>query len=225
MSAESSKLYPGNYDQIFDNALRALQICGFNIKAADKRSAQISASASWSFMSYGERLEVNFYTMHNGIQVQMKSTPYTWDWGKSKSNVGNFFATLDQYHRDSSFSDGYGSDSYSQGSWPEYQPRQKVGLDQYFASEPSPTTPAILAVANGFVAIIAALFYMQLSFLFGSCVLIFAFLLFIGAALIATKNYKSGAVLCAIGGAITIPIGILGLIAASKAWGYSKWKK
>ena len=87
-------------------------------------------------------------------------------------------------------------------------------------------TPAALAGANGFIAFVVAFVYMDiLSYLLGYCMLTVAALLFTGAALIATKNYKSGAVLVGIGGVLTIPIGILGIIAASKAWGYSKWRR
>lgn len=232
MSATAAKVYPGNYEQIFSNAHSALQECGFNIKASDLKSAQIMASASMSLGSYGERIEVNFYTIPEGVQVQMRSTPYTMDWGKSKKNVANFFAVLDR-HQSQERSSGYQQDPNlsrwraddSQPVRPEEQSYQSYTEYQTHQTEPSPTTPAVLAFVNGLIAFLLAFFYMGLWYVLGYFLIVIAILLFMGGLLIAAKNYKAGAVLCAIGGVITIPIGMLGIIAASKAWGYSKWEK
>lgn len=232
MSATAAKVYSGNYEQIFNNALSALQECGFKIKASDIRGAQIMASASMSLFSYGERIEINFYTLPEGVQVHMRSTPYTMDWGKSKDNVGYFFAKLD-YLQPQELSSGYQEDPNlsqwrgdgTQQSWPEYRPPTLNESYQAYQTEPSPTTPAILAFVNGFVAFIASFVIMDLRYVFGIFLIFVALILVLGGILIAAKNYKAGAVLCAIGGVSTIPIGILGIVAASKAWGYSKWRK
>lgn len=80
----------------------------------------------------------------------------------------------------------------------------------------------ILGSINGGIALVAVLSLLAWDVLLGSIFLIFPILVIIGVALILSESYKAGAILCAVGGAATIPIGILGVFAAKFAWSYQK---
>ncbi|MDI6916963.1 MAG: hypothetical protein QMC80_04110 [Thermoplasmatales archaeon] len=86
-------------------------------------------------------------------------------------------------------------------------------------------TAIILGTVNGVVALLATLVLMALDVLFGLIFLIFPVLILVGVVLIGVKQYKAGAVLCGIGGAITVPIGLLGIFAGVMAWNYEKEQK
>jgi hypothetical protein len=79
-----------------------------------------------------------------------------------------------------------------------------------------------LAALNAVVALLLGFVYLDLMAELGLCVHGISGMLFLGAILIGSGNYKAGAILCGIGGAITIPIGITGIIAAKKVWSYAK---
>jgi hypothetical protein len=50
-------------------------------------------------------------------------------------------------------------------------------------------------------------------------------MLILGAALMGAKSYRAGAVLCAVGGLITIPLGFMGVWAAGKGIKLFRWRK
>jgi len=101
----------------------------------------------------------------------------------------------------------------------------RMQREQTYPSEPSPTIPVILAGINAFVTLLASFYCIVVWDIFGYFVLTIAIILFLGTALIAIKIYKAGAILCVIGGIVTIPLGTLGIFAASIAWSHSKWYK
>jgi hypothetical protein len=217
MGAAESRMYRQSFEQIFTEVQNALIACKFKVKAANPQTGQIAASAGMSMASYGESIEVYIARAQGGVQVTIKSTPYTMDWGKSKKNVQNFFAALD--HRVSRMpvttQDTISPQTYQARTYPS----TVVALPKI---EADPSIPVALAVLNGIVTFALAFFYMPLWDILGYFVLIIAVMLFMGAALIASRNFKTGAILVGIGGGITIPLGILGIIAASRAWSYSK---
>ena len=87
----------------------------------------------------------------------------------------------------------------------------------------------IIAIILGTLNVVAfglvAMFLMTLDVLVGLIFLIFPVLILVGVVLIGAKQYKAGAVLCGIGGAITVPIGLLGIFAGVMAWNYEKERK
>ena len=92
---------------------------------------------------------------------------------------------------------------------------------------PKPLIPASMAALNGIIAVGVGWYYLTVLDMFG--VLFFELLvvimcssLFIGAGLIVTRRFKMGMVFCIIGGILSAPLGIIGLMAAEKAWNYSK---
>jgi len=84
-------------------------------------------------------------------------------------------------------------------------------------STPHPSWAIIMSGINGGFALIAALFYFTIIPFLGVFTLMTSLILFSGAILISREDYNMGAVLCYIGGIITMPIGILGFMAGMKA--------
>ncbi len=76
------------------------------------------------------------------------------------------------------------------------------------------------ATANGVVALLSSILNMWLpglSICLGICLLILAILLILSAAPIGGRSYKAGAALYIIGGLVTLPHGLLGVVAAMRA--------
>jgi len=229
MSARQSRRYPYNYNTVFMAAHQALLDCGFSVTGT--AAGGIIASAGMSLMSWGEHLNVNVTATAGGVVVDMESSPvFLTDWGRSSDNVQSFFMALDRRLFAGAPAYGapsYGVPEYSQPAYgqPTYGYQPAPGLYMPPQAEPSTTTPVVLAVINGVVALLLGVTYMAILVEVGICIFIVALILFMGAGLISARNYKAGAVLCFIGGIVTIPLGILGIIAGSKAWEYSKWEE
>ncbi len=100
-------------------------------------------------------------------------------------------------------------------------------LQQVVKKEPKPFVPAAMAALNGIIAVGVGWYYLSVLDMFGFFffelfVIIMCSVLFLGAGLIAARSYKIGAIFCVIGGLLTFPLGLIGLVAAEKAWAYSK---
>ncbi len=208
MGAEEWRLYSQHYDVVFAAAQVALTDCKFKTKSVDYQGGRINASAGMSMASYGESLIVTMGMDERGTRVTFSSSAYTMDWGKSGKNVDRFFSALE---------DRLAGQSVPVQAAPH--PGQSYPQPESYPTEPSVNVPVALAMTNGGIALLMALVMdieiLRMVFLFT------AILLIIGGALIGSRSYRAGAVLCGIGGVITIPIGILGIIAASKAWNYA----
>jgi hypothetical protein len=214
MGATGSRIYSHGFEQVFEEAKIALFDCNFKIEAADQRSGKIDAAASMSMSSWGESIKVFVKTTATGIEVTITSKPYTMDWGKSKKNVQNFLNAMDARMRNIPM----------ESSVVVVKP-EIVQLPQVASSiPPKPDTEFAvgLAALNAVIALLLGIVYLDLIVELGFCVLGISGMLFLGAILIGSGSYKAGAILCGIGGAITIPIGITGIIAAKKAWSYAK---
>jgi parallel beta-helix repeat protein len=92
---------------------------------------------------------------------------------------------------------------------------------------PSPTSKGpqkknqsafILALLNTAFAFSLALFYFDLWIYLGYLMMSITAILLIGTVLLGFGKNKVGAVFCLIGGILTIPMGLLGVYAAQKAW-------
>lgn len=219
MSATDTRIYSDTYERVFTEAQNALIDCKFKIEASDVNRGKIMASAGMSLTSWGETLAVTVGTTQYGVQVTMFSKPYILDWGKSKENVRNFFLALE---RRLAVPTRY--PPIAPGTAQAWRTASYVG---HAPPEPSPVVPTVLALLNGVVPLLFVPYFIGLDlgigYAFAGFMLLVAFILFIGSTLIFAKKYKAGAVFCALGGAITIPIGMLGIFAALKAWESSKW--
>jgi hypothetical protein len=205
-------MYRHGYEQVFEQAKYALMDCKFKIEFEDRIAGKIDAAAGVSMASWGESIKVFVGVTAGGTQVTVTSSPYMMDWGKSKKNVANVLNALDGRMR----------------SIPVQPTMATAGTGHLppvaSSTPPKPdTTVAVgLALLNAFVAFLLGFFYIGLWFILGVFVFGIAVILFFGSILILTGNYKAGAIMCIIGGAVTIPIGITGIIAGQKAWSYGK---
>jgi len=109
------------------------------------------------------------------------------------------------------------------GGSPQYPPYGGYPQYQQPPPKPNPDLAVGLAALNGIIAFGLAFVYMELLVALGLFLLIIAVLLLVGAGLIGAKQYKGGAVLCYIGGAITIPLGMMGIYAGGIAWNCGKY--
>lgn len=218
MSYKESRVYKEKYELLFIESQNALIDNGFTIKAVDFHGGQIMASASMSWKSWGEILVVTLDSTLHGTNITMVSKPYISDWGKSKKNVENFFNAFEKRL-------AYQA-QYRQAS-PDFISSQHITSPLPYSTEPSPTLPAILALVNGIISLLYVPYFLGLDPEIGGYFAMFMFLiamiLFTGSALVFAKKYKAGAIFCIIGGAITIPIGMLGIFAGIKARVNAKW--
>lgn len=95
----------------------------------------------------------------------------------------------------------------------------------------TPTKALIAASINGVFAFLPGIIFIhdfvvlgEFGWGLGIVLLLLPVLLFAGGALIKTGSHKPGAILCIIGGVLTIPIGGLGIYAAIKGFNLSKGK-
>jgi hypothetical protein len=214
MGVTGSRIYSHRYEAVFEQAKNALLDCNFKIKAADQRAGKIDAAAGMSMSSWGESIKVFVGKAETGIQVMITSRPHTVDWGKSKKNVQNFLNAMDERMRNVPI----------EPSVVEVT-AEIVQLPPVASStppKPDPIISVILALFNAMVALLLGFFYLDLMPELGFFVIGISGMLFLGAVLIVSGSFKTGAILCCIGGAVTFPIGITGIIAAQKAWSYSK---
>lgn len=214
MGVTGSRIYNYEFEHVFEQAKNALLDCNFKVESADQRAGKIDAAASMSMRSWGESLKVFVRATQTGIEVIITSNPYIMDWGKSKKNVQNFLNAMDARMKNVPIVT----------SVIPVKP-EMVRLPQVASSTPPKPDMGFtvgLALLNAIVAFLLGFYYLGLLAELGLFVFGISGMLFLGAVLIGSGSYKAGAVLCGIGGAITIPIGMTGLIAAQKAWSYSK---
>ena len=91
--------------------------------------------------------------------------------------------------------------------------------------EPSRATAIALPLINGVIVFLMSIMYMLEWPPLGILLLILALLLLFGAVLMVAGHWKAGAVMAGIGGVATVPIGLLGIFGASKAWQRARWEK
>lgn len=86
------------YEDVYEEAILALEDCGFEIRKADKSSGSIMVTASMSFQSWGETIEVSVSVIDEGVEVVAQSKPkmptQIIGWGINKKNVSYFFSAL-----------------------------------------------------------------------------------------------------------------------------------
>ena len=86
------------YEEVFDGAVLALALCGFEVKEADELSGRIIAAAPVSRCSWGEIIKVSVSMANERVIVDAHSKPripvQIDHWGKNKRNINDFFAVL-----------------------------------------------------------------------------------------------------------------------------------
>ncbi len=218
MVKTGAQTYNLSYTDVFNEVQYALAACDFEIGTVDFNNGYLKARTGMSMTSYGETIEVNLGQANGGVQVLFSSRPshYFTDMGKSSGNVRKFFGALDS--RIGGFIvGGYGAPAAGTG-YGGGGPQFSVMMD-----EPSRTGAVILITVNAIIAVLLAVYYLMLWPAFGVFMLLPVVMLFFGLVLISMDHCKAGAVCAIIGGVITIPLGILGLIGGSKAWQRGKW--
>jgi DNA-directed RNA polymerase subunit RPC12/RpoP len=100
---------------------------------------------------------------------------------------------------------------------------EKVDVSDLFRNKKIDTSgPVLYGIISGFVALFYFFLFLHEPILRELTGLV-TLSLFTGSILISQRNFKTGSILCYIGGIFTLPIGILGFIAGNTAWKYSKW--
>ena len=209
-----SRTYNLDYTDVFNEAQYALASTGATINIVDFNNGYLRAETGISITSYGETLEVTIRQVQGGtwVTIQSKPTHYFTDMGRSKKHVRTFILTMD--NRVGAYS----------------APRAPVNMPQagYYAppvpqyalamSEPSGALAIGLTLANSIIAIMLAFLYIATLFILGAFMLGIAILMIAGVGLMAGGAWRLGGVLAMIGGVMTIPLGILGIIGGYRAW-------
>ena len=220
--------YRERYERVFVEAQGALSDCRMRTDAADSSSGSISATTGISALSWGERVNVAVGATPQGTYVSANSTAKVNDAGKGDENLRRFFEALDRRLPGARIGGAapnlgqppYGFQQYG-AAYRNYTP-----LGQQ--STPGMTGAVAAAALNGILALFAgfsATGMPGIGIMLGACMTTAAMSLILGAALIGARSYKAGAVLCFIGGLITIPMGMLGAWAGSKAMATARWRK
>jgi hypothetical protein len=218
MAKTEAKTYDLPYVDVFNEVQYAMQACGFRIEMADFNSGYLKATTGISMTSYGETIEVNLGQVAGGTQVLVSSRPshYFTDMGKSKANVRKLFGYMDS--RIGGFITGGPGSPVTDAGYRGGGPQFSVTM-----SEPSRTGAVVLITINAIITMLLAVYYFTLLPFLGVFMLIPVILLFFGLILVSMDHCKAGAVCAIIGGVITVPLGILGIIGGSKAWERGKW--
>jgi hypothetical protein len=76
-------------------SVEALKKCGFQIVECKENS--IKATSGPSLWSWGENIEIHLTANHEGVKVEIFSSPIAqfFDWGKSRGNISNIFSNLE----------------------------------------------------------------------------------------------------------------------------------
>jgi hypothetical protein len=220
--------YRERYERVFVEAQAALSDCRIKIGETNSAAGRISGATGVTPLSWGERFRVLVGTSPYGTYVSATSEAKVDDIGKGGENLRRFFEALDRRLpgvRVWAMSPAQGELSYA-------APRSGAPAQNYTPIG-NPTPPGTMgamaaATVNGLLALFAGFSTLGMPDIgveLGACMTTAALLLIIGAACIGAKSYKAGAVLCIIGGIITIPIGMLGAWAASKAMATANWRK
>jgi hypothetical protein len=219
MAATEMRAYNLNYVDAFNEVQYALAYCQFNIDIADFRMGYVRATTGISIASYGETIEVNIGQSKWGMLVYVQSKPshYFTDMGKSRRNVRRFFYALDSRI-------GVFIVTPSAGPPPAAVDLGGPGFTLQM-EEPDRMVPILLVTINGIVTFLLSFWYLTEWVAFGFIVICLAILMLLGVVLMIAGAWKVGAIVAVIGAAPTIPLGILGLIGASKAWDRGRWQK
>jgi hypothetical protein len=220
--------YRERYERVFVEAQAALSDCRIKIVGASSAAGTISGATGITPLSWGESIRILVGTSPCGTYVSASSSAKVNDSGKGGENLRRFFEALDRRlsgARIWATAPGQGQQSYGT--------TQYGATAQNYTPIGQPTPPGMMgamaaATANGGLALFVGLAYTGvpgIGFQLGACLTTAAMMLIIGAALIGAKSYKAGAVLCAIGGLITVPLGFMGIWTAGMAVKMFNWRK
>jgi hypothetical protein len=220
--------YRERYERVFVEAQGALSDCRMRTDAADSAAGSISATTGISALSWGERVNVAVGATPQGVYVSANSSAKVNDIGKGNENLRRFFEALDRrlpgarigFPAGNRWGQAYGYQP-NLAAWPNYTPLGQPTPPGMMGAVAAATFNGIVALFLGFSMVGTPGIGTEL----GACMSFAALMLILGAALIGAKSYKAGAVLCFIGGLITIPLGLLGTWAGSKAMATAKWRK
>lgn len=246
MAEKAWRIYGGSYEAVFEETQRAMVASGFRLKSSDPGIGKVVASAGMSMMSYGETIVAMVVPRSDGIVVDIQSSAVgLTDWGKSRENVGKIFWHLDNrlgYSSPTAYGGGPGSErpplnvrtGPMASADPGYNPTPTsmdygTGYGQTSAPMYVDTSPLVwpvaLIIVNAAVAFLLAVVNVPLFLPISYFIAVFGIILVVAAALIAAGAYAAGAILAFVGGAITVPIGILSIIAGFRAWSEHKARR
>ena len=213
MGEMDSRTYHLDYNSAFNEAQYALAATGATIKIVDYNRGYLKAQTGMSITSYGETIQVTLGDAGGGtwVTVQSEPTHYFTDMGRSKKHVRTFIMAMDS--RVAAYgAPGVQTNVPQAGYAARPAPHYAIAM-----SEPSGGLAIGLTMANGGVALVLALMYMSVWVGLGVFMLIIALVLFAGVGSMAAGAWRLGGVLAIIGGAVTIPLGILGIIGGLRA--------
>ena len=220
--------YRERYERVFVEAQGALSDCRMRTDAADSSSGSISAATGISALSWGGRVNVAVGATPQGTYVSANSTAKVNDAGKGDENLRRFFEALDRrlpgarigYPAAIPWQQGHG---YQQNgaAWLNYTPLGRPTPPQITGAIAAAALNGIFALFAGFSLWGAPGIGLEL----GACLTSAALMLILGAALMGAKSYRAGAILCAVGGFVTFPLGFMGIWAAGKGLTLFRWRK
>ncbi|MBM4249433.1 MAG: hypothetical protein FJ149_08400 [Euryarchaeota archaeon] len=220
--------YRERYGRVFVEAQAAMQDCRYRVRAADPASGRISGTTPMTPLSWGENIEIALGASPHGTCVSVSSSAKLNDAGKGAENLGRFFEALDRRLPGSrtvmARPDGYQAAQGPGLPGPGHQNYLPVGQQ----APPALTGAMGAASANGVIAIVLGLIYIGspgIGAWVGALMAGAAITLLAGAALMAVRSRRIGAVLCAVGGLLTVPLGMLGIWAAGKAVAADRWSR
>lgn len=96
--ASESRMYNGNYKEIFRRCLKAINKCGWNVVSYDENDGSIIGRTGTSILSWGEEVSIKISEKENGAMVEVVSEPIAQviDWGKSEGNIRAFYDWLER---------------------------------------------------------------------------------------------------------------------------------
>ncbi len=213
MVETASTTYNHDYTTVFNEAQQALAFTGATIKVADYNQGYLRGETGISLTSYGETIEVSLGQAQGGtwVTVQSKPSHYFTDMGKSKKNVRKFIGLMNG--RMAAYgAPGAATNMPQAGYHAPLAPQDTLAM-----SEPSGAISLGLTMGNAILVLLIALSTMFDWFALGVFFLVIASILFIAFGMMAAGLWRLGGYLAAIGGVVTIPLGIMGIIGGVKA--------
>jgi hypothetical protein len=98
-TASNNFVYDKPYAEVFEAAKKALEDCNFEVKEANEKTGEISASAGMTLLSWGENIDISISEIGKNqtrVGIYSGAKAQFIDWGKSEKNVHKFFAALDR---------------------------------------------------------------------------------------------------------------------------------
>ena len=89
--------YKGNFIEIFNSCLNAIENLNWNISSSDDIEGIIEANTNASLLSWGEDIDIRLQDMNGIVSVIISSEAPAQliDWGKNAKNIETFFPVLE----------------------------------------------------------------------------------------------------------------------------------